>query len=138
MGIIRRNHTKKSSVSKEIRIASLKNELSLCKKKIKKLKSTPTDGFSKIELMTLERDLAVEIQRKEVLQGKLTTLGITEKRGRPRKDDSEKYLTTRNKFTAMLLPNNLSYLQELKNSKKISNISSFLDSLIENHRTLHE
>lgn len=138
MGIIKNKRRKESTKSKTLQIAFLKNELSLCKKKIRKLRSISTNGYSNFEILTLNRDLEVEILKKEALMRKLSLLGVTEKRGRPKKNDTEKYSHTRSKFTAMLLPDNLTYLKKLKDTGKINNISAFLDSLIEDHRLSHK
>lgn len=134
MGVIKKSLRNESTISKDLKINTLKIELALCKIKIKQLQSTSAERFKLTDKLILERDLEVELQRKEVLKRKLAELGTTEKRGRPRKNDSEKYSTIRSKFTAMLLPKNLSYLNQLKDTKKIKNISDFLDELIENHR----
>ncbi|QIB27938.1 hypothetical protein [Caloranaerobacter azorensis] len=134
MGIIRRDAIKKISKNKEAKIAYFKNELFLCRKKIKELKSISVDNLSDFKKIQLERDLQIEMHKREVLKKRLLGLGISEKRGRPKKNDSEKYSTTHKKFTAMLKPENLEYLKKLKSDKKIKNISCFLDELIEKYR----
>lgn len=134
MGIIKKSTIRKLSINKEARIAYLKNELFLCKKRIRELKSISVDSLSDFEKMQLERELQVQMHKREVLKKKLSGFGISEKRGRPKKNDSEKYSTTHKKFTAMLKPENLEYLKKLKSDKKIKNISCFLDELIEKYR----
>jgi hypothetical protein len=66
---------------------------------------------------------------------KLARLGKrVEKRGRPKKALGQKYQENRVKFTAWLLPENVSYVKGLKDYKEIANVSGFLDTLIEEHR----
>ena len=101
---------------------------------IKELSSIDTTGFTDIEKLQTERDIQVEELRRKRLRSDLSELGYKDGRGRPKKADSEKYFSSRNKFTAMLLSENLNYLKKLKESKKIKNISAFLDELIENYR----
>ena len=132
---IRKTRVKKSStISKEARIAMIKDNLSACNKKIKELSSIDTTGFTDTEKLQTERDIQVEELTRKRLRSDLSKLGYKDGRGRPKKADSEKYSSSRNKFTAMLLSENLNYLKELKEAKKIKNISAFLDELIENYR----
>ncbi|SHJ92767.1 hypothetical protein [Paramaledivibacter caminithermalis] len=131
---IRRRTVKESSVPKEVRITMVKKDLKSCNEKIKELTSIDTDNLTDMEKLKLERAIKVEELRRDKLKSKLSSLGYEEKRGRPRKIDSEKYDSNRSKFTAMLLTENLDYLKELKATKKIKNISAFLDELIENYR----
>lgn len=132
---IRKTRVKKSStISKEARIAMIQYNLSTCNKKIKELSSIDTTGFTDTEKLQTERDIQVEELTRKRLRSDLSELGYKDGRGRPKKADSEKYSSCRNKFTAMLLSENLNYLKELKEAKKIKNISAFLDELIENYR----
>lgn len=134
MAIRKIQRKKVSSVPKEVKIQMVKNELSVCNRKIRELSSLDTTDLTDMEKLKLERDIKVENLRHEKLKAKLSGLGYTDGRGRPKKQDSEKYTSSRSKFTAMLLSENLDYLQELKKAKKIKNISAFLDELIDNYR----
>lgn len=134
MAIRRIRVRKKSSVPKEVKISKIKGELSTCNQKIKELSSIDSNNFTDMEKLKLERDIQVEELRRKKLKSNLSNLGYAEKRGRPRKAESEKYSSNRSKFTAMLLTENLDYLKKLKKTKKIKNISAFLDELIDNYR----
>lgn len=68
------------------------------------------------------------------ISSRLKNLGVEEKRGRPKKADGERYQEQRKKFTAHLLPETLAYLQQLKATDSIANISAFLEELIAEHR----
>lgn len=68
------------------------------------------------------------------ISSRLKNLGVEEKRGRPKKADGERYQEQRKKFTAHLLPETVDYLQQLKSTSAISNISAFLEELIAEHR----
>ncbi|MCT4509511.1 MAG: hypothetical protein N4A48_12300 [Tepidibacter sp.] len=120
--------------SKKYNLISKKNDLDLCKRKIRNLKNISLDNLSIYEKNKITRDLEIELRRKEVLERDLKKLGFIETKGRPKKNPDEKYCNTRKKFTAMLLPKNLDYLKALKSEQKIDNISSFLDEIIEIHR----
>ena len=134
MSTIKRTKSKNSCQSKEMQIAFLKNKLFLCNREINELKlHSSSDNVSDSEREDIEYNLKNELNKKLVIKEKLTALGIIEKRGRPKKNNTEKYGSTRDKFTAMLKPSNLDYLKKIKAEKKIKNISAFLDVLIENH-----
>lgn len=64
---------------------------------------------------------------------RLKNLGVEEKRGRPKKATGEHYQEQRKKFTAHLQLHTVEYLQQLKTSGNISNISAFLDDLVSEH-----
>lgn len=72
------------------------------------------------------------------ISSRLKNLGVEEKRGRPKKADGERYQEQRKKFTAHLLPETMAYLQQLKASGSIANISAFLEELIAEHRKKEE
>lgn len=65
---------------------------------------------------------------------RLKNLGVTEKRGRPKKTTEERYQAKRKKFTAHLQPETVVYLQSLKANGSIPNISAFLDELVTEHQ----
>lgn len=65
---------------------------------------------------------------------RLKSLGVTEKRGRPKKAEGEHYQEQRKKFTAHLHPQTVEYLHTLKTDGSISNISAFLDELVAEHQ----
>ena len=134
MGIIKRNSLKSSQSEKERQIKLLNYELEECKIDIKqtieKINITDNPVFKKSLLGNLE----AYNQKKHTTFKKLNYLGVkSENRGRPTKPNAKKYSNTHKKFTAMLNPNNLKYLQQLKATKKIKSISLFLDILIEQY-----
>ena len=67
------------------------------------------------------------------ISSRLKNLGVEEKRGRPKKATGEHYQEQRKKFTAHLQLHTVEYLQQLKTSGNISNISAFLDDLVSEH-----
>lgn len=116
-----------------LKITSLQNDLDSCNLEIKRLKKISVDSMSATENLTFQHNLEIEIKKRKIIKDKLTSFGVLEKRGRPKKADEEKYLNKHSKFTAMLKPENLDYLKALKNNGTIDNISSFLDKLIEEY-----
>jgi len=68
------------------------------------------------------------------ISSRLKNLGVVEKRGRPKKAEGERYQEQRKKFTAHLQIDKLNYLQELKASGAIPNISAFIDTLVAEHQ----
>lgn len=68
------------------------------------------------------------------ISSRLKNLGVEEKRGRPKKADGERYQEQRKKFTAHLQMDIFDYLQQLKSSGAISNISAFIDELVAEHQ----
>lgn len=115
-------------------IVTIKTDLSLCKSKIKKLQSLNKDNFSPVEIAKIQYLIDLELKKEVILKNKLKKLGYFSKQGRPKKNNSEKYSFKRSKFTAMLLPENVTYLKSLKSEKRIKNISEFLDELITTYR----
>lgn len=86
----------------------------------------------------LQRQLKMELRKRESYTQHLAKLGKKEeKRGRPKKDQGQRYQEQRVKFTAWLKPENLLYVRELKTTKQIP-ISQFLDTFIEQHRNSHQ
>lgn len=67
------------------------------------------------------------------IQNELQKKGVTEKRGRPKKEEGTTYKEQRKKFTAHLQLTTIDYLQQLKANCTISNISAFLDELVTEH-----
>jgi len=67
------------------------------------------------------------------IQIELEKKGVTEKRGRPKKEEGTTYKEQRKKFTAHLQLFTIEYLQQLKANGTISNISAFLDELVAEH-----
>lgn len=85
-----------------------------------------------------KRTYTVRLERNESIchkiSSRLKSLGVPEKRGRPKKAEGEHYQEQRKKFTAHLQPDSVAYLQALKAAGTISNISAFLDELIAEHQ----
>lgn len=85
-----------------------------------------------------KRTYTFRIKRNESISMKilsrLKSLGVQEKRGRPKKAEGEHYQEQRKKFTAHLQPDSVDYLKALKAAGTISNISAFLDELIAEHQ----
>ncbi|KAB7666036.1 hypothetical protein [Bacillus sp. B1-b2] len=89
---------------------------------------------SDLERKRLNHKIILLNQRRKGLKERLKQLGYEDKRGRPKKIEADTYKGQRIKFTAHLLPKNMEYLKQLKESKKIDNISAFLDELIQSNR----
>lgn len=68
------------------------------------------------------------------IQQELQKKGVTEKRGRPKKEAGTTYKAQRKKFTAHLQLATIDYLQLLKANGTISNVSAFLDELVAAHK----
>lgn len=116
-------------------ISCWKTELDHCSSLLIALKKRSTGEMSRLQLAHHKNKVCLENRRKLLLIEKLKSAGVrVEKRGRPKKDPTKTYKQTHAKFTAMLKPENLDYLRQLKKQEGIANISVFLDELIEKHR----
>ncbi|RKQ12139.1 hypothetical protein [Ureibacillus endophyticus] len=114
----------------EMKIVQLTQSLQQKKTEQKQLQEqlTQAQNIQEIQLYT------ARLQRAErsisSISSRLKNLGVTEKRGRPKKEASERYQDQRKKFTAHLQPETVEYLKTLKADGIISNISAFLDDLV--------
>lgn len=119
--------------SEEYQLSRLKNCLYLVNTKIseheKKLFNLSEDS----DILKLTRDLNYLKTKRTSYLASLEKKGYSIKKGRPKKNDSEKYKNKKEKFTAMLEPIALNYIKALKSDGIIHDISSFLDSLILEH-----
>lgn len=130
----RKPRFKSIKIEKESQIKSLCYELENCKLELKKLSSLIKYTDSDILKKSLKRDFKACNIKKSYLVEMLEKLGFKiKKRGRPKKINKKNYSDTHMKFTAMLAPENFIYLKQLKQDKKITNISAFLDTLIEKY-----
>lgn len=137
MAIIKQ-HSKTYGKGNTSNIFTLKIQLKSCREKISELKAQNSNSTTADDKSALESALLKQYARKKQILSKLAKLGYHDNRGRPKKNDNDKYEYSRSKFTAMLLDENLDYLKQLKDSKTIDNISSFLDTLIEIHHETHD
>ncbi len=112
-------------------MAFLNHQLVTCTEEMGKIQRLMASCEDANERASLQRRLALELKRKSLLT---VRLGKRAERGRPKKALGQKYQENRVKFTAWLLPENLSYAKGLKDCKEIANVSGFLDALIEEHR----
>lgn len=134
MSVIKGKYRNCTSTVKEHQIKLLLYELEECNLDIKKTSLLIMVTTNQVMKKSLMRNLEAYTTKKYKTIKKLKSLGFSvEKRGRPTKPHSEKYSTTHTKFTAMLTPNNLDYVKQLKANNQVKNISSFLDMLIENY-----
>lgn len=135
MGIIRRNiYRENRKKAEELKATSSQNQAYQSKELAKGLLQAPAQGASDMDRLIQDKQLQVEQSKVDVLKKELVAYESKARRGRPQKPEDKKYGSNRKKFTAMLLKENLSFLLELKRIKKIKDISSFLDQLIEGYR----
>lgn len=135
MGIVNKYNKTGKVTTKKDKILILQSELRTCNEQISGLKDERTATSSKSVTATINHQIDLLLNRKAEIRANLAKLGHVERRGRPRKQEFEKYDYTRKKFTAMLMKNNLEYLKYLKDNHKIDNISDFLDTLIHDYNS---
>lgn len=124
---------KEENRQSEIRILNIK--IVDCIEKMASIQSMMVACDDENNIAALRRHLETEIRKREIYIQQLAKLGEkAEGRGRPQKAQGQGYQEQRIKFTAWLAPENMFYLRELKSSKKISNISGFLDTLVASYR----
>lgn len=91
-----------------------------------------THSIEEKRILTMKLDRCESAIAK--ISSRLKNLGVEEKRGRPKKAEGERYQEQRKKFTAHLQMNTVDYLQGLKASGTITNISAFIDELVAEHQ----
>lgn len=101
-----------------------------CKVLIQRIKFEESEQKRKVYTFRLERTEQLITK----LSSRLKNLGVTEKRGRPKKAVHERYQEQRKKFTAHLKPETWTYMQSLKDAGSISNISAFIDDIVAAHQ----
>lgn len=111
----------------------LKQKKKECKELVLSIKLEESEQKKKLYTFRLERTEQLIVK----ISNRLKNLGITENRGRPKKAVGEHYQEQRKKFTAHLQPETWTYVQSLKASGSISNISAFLDEVIAEHQKMN-
>ena len=117
---------------KDNKIKSFLTKLEDCKSLIKSLKKKNTSGLSDPELFHLKRILDLQLRKKKFLAEQLLNLGyITDRRGRPKKNEDEKYKSKHIRMACYFTTKNIQNIKGLKDQCSIDNVSSFLNELIE-------
>lgn len=99
----------------------------------RQLKHAQSEQEKRTFTFRLERNQNTTVK----ILNRLKSLGVTEKRGRPKKAEGEHYQEQRKKFTAHLQLDTVAYLQALKAAGTIANISAFLDELVVEHQKMN-
>ena len=131
---VRKELVESAKRNRQDEIAYFNYQLVDCTEEMGKIQGLMASCEDANERASLGRQLALELKKKSLLIEKLARLKRAKKRGRPKKAPGQGYQENRVKFTAWLLPENFSYVKELKDRKEIANVSGFLDALIEEHR----
>lgn len=121
-------------LKKDREIKQIMEQIDSVKLQLKGYKISLATEKSDLERKRLNHKIILLDQRRQGLKEQLKRLGYVDKRGRLKKIEADTYKGQRIKFTAHLLPGNIEYLKQLKESKKIDNISAFLDKLIQSNR----
>ncbi|AWI03109.1 hypothetical protein [Clostridium drakei] len=131
------NYKERLEILRQNSIKTKLIELNQCKELIFQLKKQDTSSMTKSELYHHERKLNLQVNKKKILIQKLSILGYNaDRRGRPTKDDSQKYKNTHIRMTCYFTTHNSKILKDLKEQGSIENISSFLNELLESYFAL--
>lgn len=139
MESISQNGYRRHGLTKENLEASRENaikvaliELNLCKESITELKEEDISSMSKPELFSHDRKLDLQVRKRKVILQKLLKLGYNaDKRGRPKKEEHEKYKFNHVRMACYFTEDNAALLKKLKEQGAIENISSFINDLIQ-------
>lgn len=120
--------------SKQTDIDSLLQQYNDCLNSINSLKKKDTSKLPEAELFRYNKAFNLIIKKKKIISDKLLVKGYkTEKRGRPTKDESTKYKSTHTRISCYFTESNAKYLNELKESGIIDNISAFLNKMLDDY-----
>lgn len=121
----------------EEKIKKLISEFNDCKDLIKNLRKEDTFSMSKSEFYHYQKKLDLQVKKRLILLSKLSSLGYhADKRGRPKKNDSEKYKFKHTRMSCYFTKNNIQALKTLKEEGSIENISAFLNELLDTYFSL--
>lgn len=119
---------------RSMRIDNLLNKYQECNNSIKDLRKKDTSTLSHIELNRHKKSIDTITRKKFILKNELSSLGYkADKRGRPKKNDSEKYKSTHSRISCYFTNDNTERLKKMKEEDLIENISSFLNELLDDY-----
>lgn len=111
--------------------------LNQCKGLIVQLKKEDTSSMTKLELHHHERRLDLQTRRKKAILEKLLKIGYkADRRGRPTKNERDKYKSVHTRIACYFTEDNAKLLRGLKEQGSIKNISDFLNELLESYFAL--
>lgn len=134
---VKRNFLKNLQTLNEEKINRLLSELYNCKNSIKELRKEDVSFMTRSELHHHQRKLDLQVKKRKILLQTLSSLGYNaDKRGRPKKNDADKYKNTHTRITCYFTKDNTKILKDLKEQGSIENISSFLNELLQSYFNL--
>ncbi|MFL0167931.1 hypothetical protein [Candidatus Clostridium helianthi] len=134
---VKRNFIKNLQTLNEKKINGLLLELYHCKNSIKELRKKDVSFMTRSDLHHYQRKLDLQVKKRKILLQTLSSLGYNaDKRGRPKKNDTDKYKNTHTRITCYFTKDNSKILKDLKEQGSIENISSFLNELLRSYFAL--
>jgi hypothetical protein len=134
---VKRNFLNNLQTLNDEKIKKLILEFNECKDIIKDLRKEDTSSMSKSEFYHHQKKLDLQVKKRVILLGKLSSLGHhADKRGRPKKNESEKYKFKHTRISCYFTKNNIQALKTLKEEGSIENISAFLNELLDTYFSL--